>query len=179
MWFLLQGEGGDQFLLATTYLQPEPAAADLQPDGARIAAAHCFARQQDARFPQDLAQGEVVAFADVEDGFGVHDGGSSGRVRYQPAARCALAADLFQQFGNAGIGEHVRVGPATRRIDARIGKHVVQQSAHGRFGVVDREPDATSQSVGRQHLARHAADLAIRHAHNYLFHLPSFFPGLR
>src|ERR1039458_4690739 len=77
------GEGGDQFLLATTYLQPEPAAADLQPDGARIAAADGLACQQNARFPQDLAQGEIIPFADVEDRFGVHDRGSSGRVRYQ------------------------------------------------------------------------------------------------
>src|ERR1039458_5429212 len=89
-----QGEGGDQFLLATTYLQPEPATADLQPDGARIGAAHCLACQQDARFPQDLAQSQIIPFADIEDRFGVHDGGTSGRVRYQPAARCALSADL-------------------------------------------------------------------------------------
>ena len=107
------------------------------------------------------------------------DRGSSGRVRYQTAARCPLAADLFQKFGNAGVGEHVGVYPAARRIDARIGKHVVQQSPHRRFGIVHREPDAASQRVGRQHLAGNAADFAIRHAHNYLFHLPSIFPGLR
>jgi hypothetical protein len=55
----------------------------------------------------------------------------------------------------------------------------VQQSAHHRFGVVDRKPNAASQRVGRQYLAGYVPDLAVCHAYNYLFHLASFFAGLR
>jgi hypothetical protein len=40
--------------LAATFLQPEPAAADLQPNRTGIAATNCLAGKQDAGLPQNF-----------------------------------------------------------------------------------------------------------------------------
>jgi hypothetical protein len=40
--------------LSAAFLEPEPAAADLQPNRTGIAATHCFAGKQDAGLPQNF-----------------------------------------------------------------------------------------------------------------------------
>ena len=87
-----------------------------------------FAGEQDARLPQDLAQRQIIALANIEYRLGVHHAGASGGMGDQAAARGAVPADLFDQLGDSGVGEHVRVFAAARRVDGRIGQHVVQHA---------------------------------------------------
>ena len=111
---------------------------DFKADGARVGSPDSFPGQQDAGLPQDFSEGQVVAIADVESGLRIHHACPAGGMGDEAAAVGAAAADLFDQLGNSGVGEHIGVFAAAGGVDRGVGQHIVQHAADGRRGVVDR-----------------------------------------
>ena len=96
--------------------------------------------KEDAGFPQNLAQRKMILFADVKCALKIEHLRASHGGHDEPSRLSSQAGDFFEEPGDTGIREHVRMLIRFRGVDAGIWQHEVKQPAYARRRIVDKHP---------------------------------------